>query len=490
MSLENRGSDPLSDYTQYDAVGLAELVRKRQVSAPELLEAALRQASRWNDSLNAIVFPMHEEARRIAGDSLGQSPLAGVPFLLKDLGMLYRGVPTSHGSALFAGHPAAYDSELVRRYRQAGLITFGKTNTPELGLTITTEPDVFGETRNPWDLARSPGGSSGGSAAAVAAGIVPAAHASDGGGSIRVPASHCGLVGLKPSRGRTPAGPDAGDSWSGMSLDHVLTRSIRDTAAFLDISHGPASGDPYGCPEPSGAYVDLIRAPCRPLRIALCTVPFIETELHEQCLLAATQAAELCQELGHRVEEARPEIDEELFRHSTAIIIGSHVSATLRKAAVDLGREVTDDEIAVVTARLRELGEAANGADYALALDGIHALGRVLGDFHQRYDVLLTPTVAHPPVELGCIDMNQPELKRYNRWLNRFICFTQLFNATGQPALSLPLHWTPDGLPVGSQFVAPYGNESTLLQLGAQLEEARPWIGRLASLAPPRKTDS
>lgn len=468
----------MQDYARYDAVGLAELIRKREVSPADLLEAAIAEAEKQNPALNAIVFQMYDEARRTVSESLpqsSQSPLWGVPFLLKDLGMLYRGAPTSHGSPLFAGFPAPHDSELVRRYRQAGLVVFGKTNTPELGLTITTEPKLFGATRNPWDLTRSPGGSSGGSAAAVAAGIVPAAHASDGGGSIRIPASCCGLVGLKPSRGRTPAGPDAGDSWSGMSLEHVLTRSIRDSAAFLDISHGPSAGDPYGCPAPAQPYSDAIREPKRPLRIALCTSPFIDTDVDAQCTLAATQTAVLCEELGHHVEEAQPEIDEELFRHSTAIVIGAHVGATLRKAAIDFGRDISDEEIGTVTARLRALGEAATATDYALALDGLHALSRILGDFHQRYDILLTPTVGHPPVELGKINMYSPSLEDYNRWLNRFICFTQLFNATGQPALSVPLHQTPAGLPVGSQLVAPYGDETTLLQLGAQLEQALPF---------------
>jgi len=466
------------DYDGYDALGLGALIAKGEVSASEVLAAAVARLEAVNPRLNAVVHKMYDEAERSIAAGLPAGPLSGVPFLLKDLSALYAGQPISYGSALYDGYIADHDSTLVERYRAAGLVIFGKTNSPEFGLAATTEPARFGPTRNPWDLERSPGGSSGGAAAAVAARVLPVAHASDGGGSIRIPSSACGLVGLKPTRARNPAGPDVGEGWSGFSTAHVASRTVRDSAAFLDASHGPAPGDPYCAPPPARPFLDEIGADPGRLRIAYSTAAPNGVPVDPECVKAVEQAVALLVSLGHEVEQAAPQYDmASLVRH--ALVIWS--ANTWHNAAsryATLGREPDGSGLEAVTWAIAQRGRATPASDYAAAIQAIHTLGRVFAAFHQRYDVFVTPTLAKPPVPLGNIDMGEADVDRYLQNMLSFMPFTAQINATGQPAISLPLHWTPGGLPVGVQFIARFGDEATLFRLASQIEAERPWHDR------------
>ncbi|MCZ6890701.1 MAG: amidase [Gammaproteobacteria bacterium] len=469
---ENRMFD---DYEDYDALGLAALVRDGHVTALEVLEAAIERAERRNPAINAIVTTMFEAARETANDP-PQGPLAGVPFLVKDLNYV-KGVRCTMGSRFFADFVPDHDAEIVKRHRAAGLVIFGKTNTPEVGLAATTEGAMLGPCRNPWDTGRTPGGSSGGAASAVAANILPAAHATDGGGSIRIPASCCGLVGLKPTRGRTPLGPDVGEGWGGMSTGHVVTRTVRDSAAFLDATHGPAAGDPYHAPYSAGSFLESLDAAPGPLKIALNLTPLSGGTVAQQNVTAATNAAKLCEDLGHRVEEATPSVGED-FGLATGAIVAANVANTISSRALILGREPTLDDIEHATMDSVENGKTAPAHRYPWAMSVIHRTGRALAEFHANYDILLTPTLLQPPVPIGWLNPNTEDLATYYARFIDFWGFTNLQNATGQPAISLPLHWTEDGLPVGVQFAAAQGEEMLLLRLAAQLETAAPWSTR------------
>ena len=466
-----------TEYEDYDAVGLAELVGSGEVTASELLDEALTRAEAANPSINAIVDECHDEARARAAEPLPDSPLAGVPFLLKDL-ILQEGMACTWGSRLFADYVADHDVELVRRYRGAGLILFGRTNTPEFGLTTTTEPVLHGPSRNPWSLDHTTGGSSGGAGAAVAAGIVPSAHATDGGGSIRIPASCCALVGLKPSRARNPLGPDVGEGWGGMSVGHVVSRSVRDSAAFLDVSHGPLLGDPYYAPGFDGTYLSSYAEAPGTLRIALDTTPLTGADADPACVAAAEQAAELCSALGHVVEPASPEFDRAEFLLATGVIVAANVAHQILTRLEALGRDLADDDIEAATRQTFEYGRSVTGRDYVKATQILHRVTRAVAAFHQRHDVMLTPTLVSPPVPLGWLDTTRPAETDYGERFRSFWGFTNLQNATGQPAISLPLAWTDQDLPVGVQFVGRVGEELALLQLGAQLEAAQPWFDK------------
>ena len=367
---------------------------------------------------------------------------------------------------------------MTARLKRAGLVICAKTNTPEFGLTTTTAPVLFGPTRNPWNLDFSPGGSSGGSAAAVAAGMVPMAHATDGGGSIRVPASCCGLFGLKPTRARTPYGPDLGEGWSGASIGHAITRSVRDSAALLDATSGPDVGDPYWAPPPARPFLQEVGAPPGRLRIALCTTSFNGSPVDRDCIAAARDAAKLCQSLGHTVEEARPEIDGSELSTAQRFITNSSIRALLDGRARDLGRPWTAEDVEGITYASAKGADAVSGADYARSLQAVHRAGRQVGRFFENYDLLLSPTMACVPLPLGQPDMMATDVKAFSRSLKRTIGFTGLFNASGNPAMSVPLCWNAAGLPVGVQFAGRFGDEATLFRLAAQLEEARPWAGR------------
>ena len=469
------------EYESYDALGLAALVQRGELKPRELIEVALAQCERRNPAVNAVVIPMFDEARRVA-EAPPAGPFRGVPFLVKDLYALYPGVRTTNGSRLFADHVPDHENELVGRYRRAGLVIFGKSASPEFGITTTTESALFGRTRNPWSLGHSAGGSSGGAAAAVAAGIVPAAHASDGGGSVRIPASCCGLFGLKPSRGRIPFGPDAGEGWSGMSTAHAVTRSVRDSAALLDVVQGADLGAPYAAPPRERPYLAEVGAPPGRLRIALQTRSFNGSDTHPDCVAAARDAAKLCAELGHEVEEAELEVDAAAFGRASQVIIAANLRASVQDRLQELGRELRADDLEPATRAMYEAAAGADAAEYARAIRVIHGLGRQMSRFLVSRDLLLTPTLGTPPLPLGRLALTNPSVE-FLRDLLQTIGYTQLLNASGHPAMSVPLCWNPAGLPIGVQFVGRFGDEATLFRLATQLEQARPWFARRPALA-------
>ena len=467
-----------AEYVEYDGLGLAQLIHARQVSAGEVLEAAIARIEQLNPHLNAVVTKVYDQARGEAAALDRDAPFAGVPFLLKDLGGALAGVPLSGGSRFFANAPAPADAEIVTRHKRAGLMILGRTNTPEFGLSATTEPVLFGPTRNPWDLTRTAGGSSGGSAAAVAARMVPLAHASDGGGSIRIPASCCGLFGMKTTRSRNTMAPYAGESLAGCSVEHVVSRSVRDSAAALDATAGPAPGDPYYAPPPARPFLDEVGTSPGCLRIAVATQAFGGAPVHPDCVAAAEASAKLCEELGHVVEEASPAFDVEGLDINYNRIFAVGAAANIQLRARALGRELDQAGFERVTWAMIELGRQTAAPDYVMMINRLHAISREIARFFQTYDVLLTPTLAEPPVELGVLDMMSEDLNAYTERLWRFTPFTYPFNVTGQPAMSVPLSWNAAGLPIGVQFVGRYGDEATLFRLAGQLEQAEPWAER------------
>ena len=466
------------DVTKYDGLGFADLVRRKEVTPAELLEAAIARAEAANPALNAIITRLYDEARAAIAAGLPSGPFTGVPYLLKDLGALYTGAPTSYGSALFDGNIADHDSEITARMKRAGLVIFGKTNTPEMGLSPSTEPKRFGATKNPWNLAYSAGGSSGGAAAAVASGIVPMAHATDGGGSIRIPASCCGLFGMKPTRARNPLGPDAGEGWGGASVGHAVTWSVRDSAALLDATAGPDVGDPYWAPPPAGPFLaEVGRAPGR-LRIALTTTAFNDHAVDPECADAARAAAKLCESLGHTVEEARPQIDAQALGLAVRIVIGANVRAALEARAATLGRPLAETDVERVTwGRVLE-GVKFTAWEYARSIGVIHRTGREVARFFTTYDVLLSPTMCRPPQQLGVLNMSSTDDAAYLDAVLASVGFTSLFNNSGNPAMSVPLATSRDGLPIGIQFAGRFGDEATLFRVAGQLESASPWADK------------
>jgi amidase len=466
------------DLDRYDALGLAALVRQREVSAAELLDAAIARVEARNPAINAVVHRMDAQARQAIAAGLPQGPFTGVPYLLKDLGALYTGTPTTAGSAFCRDAAADHDSEIVLRLKRAGLVIFGKTNTSEFGLSTSVEPRLFGPTRNPWNTAYSAGGSSGGAAAAVAAGMLPIAHATDGGGSIRIPASACGLFGLKPTRARTPAGPDLGESWNGAGIGHAVTRSVRDSAALLDAVAGPDIGDPYWAPPQQRPFLAEIGADPGKLNIAVTTTAWNGSAVDPECAAAALDAARLCDSLGHHVTEASPAVDEQARNAAMRIIVGAHTRATLELRGEALGRAPRAEDVETSTWAMAEYGRQVTAADYAKAIRVLHQTGRVVGGFFTRYDVLITPTMCRPPHKLGVLAQSGNDPHAYLDAILATIAFTAPFNTTGGPAMSVPLAWSRDGLPLGVQFAADFGAEATLFRLAAQLEKARPWADR------------
>jgi len=467
-----------SDYADYDALGLAALVARGEVSAEELLDEAVERLERLNPVLNAVVIPMVDQARATLRVGLPQGPLTGVPFLLKDLALNYAGVATTHGCRIFADHVPDHDSELVSRYKRAGLVIFGKSASPEFGLTTTTESLLFGQTRNPWNLDHVAGGSSGGASAAVAAGILPIAHASDGGGSIRIPAACCGLFGVKPSRGRMPFGPDVGEGWSGMSTMHAVSRTVRDNAALLDATDGADIGAPYPAPAKARSYLEEIARSPESLRIALLTETFNGLPTHPDCREAAEDAARLCESLGHRVEPATLKIDAEILGSATQAIMGGNVTSLLEDRAAALGRELGPDDMEPFTWISVQGARERTAADYARAIRTIHSIGRTVENFLQDFDMILSPTMGAPPEKLGVPALSNPDLPELITALLTSIGYTQIFNASGHPAMSVPLCWNAAQLPIGVQFAARLGDEGNLFRLAGQLEQARPWAGR------------
>ncbi|HET7788944.1 MAG TPA: amidase [Myxococcales bacterium] len=488
---------PFSEYARHDGLGLAGLVRKGEVSPAGLVEAAIARIEAVNGKINAVVQRSFERARRLARGPLGDGPFRGVPFLIKDLYVFEEGLATTHGCRYFVGAVSDHDSELVLRHKRAGLVILGKTATPELGILPYTETPLYGATRNPWDLDRTSGGSSGGSAAAVAAGVVPIAHGSDGGGSIRIPASCCGLFGLKPSRGRTPFGPDFAEGWHGLSEEHCVTRSVRDSAALLDATAGPDLGAPHAAPAPERPWLEEVsREPGR-LRIGFTARSLFGRAVHPECVVAVEGAARLCERLGHAVEEAAPAIDARAARQAFLVIASAETAAAIAEASRVLGKKPSHRDFEPGTWFFAQAGRAHSAADLAAAVHWKHALGRQVARWFERYDVLLTPTLASPPIRIGELAPRPAELaalaalrmarsrravrlalRRLAERAFEFAAFTPIANLAGVPAMSVPLHWTALGLPVGVQFVTRANGEAILFRLAAQLETAQPWFDR------------
>lgn len=470
-----------TDYLSYDAMGLRELVVTGEVSAEELLDAALRRMNAVNPAINAVINLFEDRARAQIAEGVGDGPLAGVPFLLKDLRASYKGTQNTAGNPFMTGVPD-FNSIVTDSYRNAGLVLFGKTNVPEIGLAVDTYNTIYGHTSNPWDTDRTAGGSSGGSAAAVAARIVPAAHATDGAGSIRIPASCCGVVGLKPSRGRVTYGPDVGEELIGLSTQHVCTRTVRDSALLLDIESVPDPGAPYWPPEPTSSFLSHVGRPPGRLRIALVKRPPIETAVDPECLRGVDQVARLCEDLGHVVEETDHNVRwlEDGYAEALTIILGTGMHANAQAKAAATGRSFSEKDFLPAIWSFLEAGARASASDFYLASRRMHHLTRRMADFHKTCDVILSPTLSQPPLPKDAFDYSQAEGYTDHVW--DFSAYTPLYNGSGQPAITLPLHWTDAGLPVGIQFAARYGDEGRLFSLAAQLEQTAPWIDRLPAL--------
>jgi amidase len=463
-------------FAALDATAQADLVRRKEVRSLELVDAAIARIERLNPKLNAVVAHWFDEAREQARGTLPEGPFTGVPFLIKDLISAYAGKKLTSGSRFFADLMAHHDSELIQRYKRAGLVILGKTNLPELGIVCTTESQLFGPARNPWNLDRTTGGSSGGSAAAVASGMVAMAHGGDGGGSIRIPASCCGVFGFKPSRGRLPMGPDIGDIMHGLVTEHALTRSVRDSAALLDATDGADVGAPYAAPPKAGPYAREVATPPGRLRIAFTTRNSTGVPVHPECLKALEDAVRLLTELGHTVVEASLEVpDEELLAQTFITIWSSGVVVAIEKMAPLTGREPKPEHFEPLTWALYDMGRQNTAASYLVAYDALQRYARAFARKFVEVDAWLMPTLAEPPVPLGTFDAPPDEPMTALFRVAAFTPFTPLANLTGNPAMSVPLHWTAEGLPVGMQLVGRFGDEATLFRLAAQLETARPW---------------
>ena len=474
--------------TSMDATAMAELVSSGEATPLELVDAAIERIESVNDEVNAVIHPLYDEAREAASGEVPDGPFRGVPFLLKDLGAAFAGQPLHMGMKLLkdADFRAPVDTTLALRFRAAGLITVGKTNTPELGILPTTEPDAHGATRNPWDTTRSAGGSSGGSGAAVASGMVPMAHANDGGGSIRIPASNNGLVGLKPTRQRISEGPLIGDNLSGLTAELVVSRSVRDTARILDAVQGSAPGDPYVAPEPLRPYVEELSDESTGLKIGVMKTPAVEAEVDPECVAAVDHAIELLEGIGHHVVDSSPldmmgspgdagvDIQESFLTRWAA-----GQAAILDQIGMISGRPVGEGDVEPLTWTLAQIGRSRDSGRYLRDVGLHHGISRMIAAWHEAgHDLLLTPTMAEVAPKLGAFDDSGPDpMDAFHRAFPSG-AFTALFNVTGQPAISLPLHWTEEGVPVGAQLVAPFGREDLLIRVAAQLERAEPWADR------------
>lgn len=467
----------VSDYLKHDGLGLAALVKAGQVTPLELIETAIALVEKHNPTLNGVVQKAYDMARQAAKDGLPDGPFTGVPFLLKDINAQCLGLSTRQGSRLFDGIEDDHDSELTLRYKRAGLNIFGKTNAPEFGILPTTEPLFHGPARNPWNTGHSTGGSSGGSAAMVAAGCLPFAHANDGGGSIRIPAAACGLVGLKPTRARTPLGPDLGEALGGLVCEHVVSRTVRDTAAALDATAGPDIGDPYWAPPPRRPYMDELKGVGRPLKVAISTQSFQGEPLHPECVEAVNKTAKALEAMGHHIIDNAPAAPVELVTQAFMTMWTAGMAAITKGAQMLAGRTAGPDNLEPMTLALVEHSSKTLASDYVIADIMLQRISRFIAQFFETIDVLVTTTLSRPPVELGYFDVTSPdwvgELTKAGGYVN-----TAVFNFTGQPAISLPLHQSADGLPVGVQVVGRFGDEGTLIALAADLERALPWADR------------
>ncbi|MBI3799934.1 MAG: amidase [Deltaproteobacteria bacterium] len=470
----------LNEYTSQDGLGLADLIARKQVKPEELVTTALQAIEKVNPKLNAVLQTLPDQAEAEVRGGLPQGPFTGVPFLIKELVLHAKNVRCNMGSKLAQGFMAHEDTELMARFRRAGLVLVGTTQTPELGYNPTTETVLFGPVHNPWDLSRSAGGSSGGSGASVAAGIVPLAHANDGGGSIRIPASCNGLVGLKPSRDRVPTGPDYGDPLCGLACEFVVTRSVRDAAALLDVVAGADVGAPGHPVPPARPYRAEVGASPGRLRIAWTTTPASGEKIDPECEKAVHETVRLLEELGHTLVEDRPRYDWNAFLENVHVIWTAFTTASVNDLAAALNRKPGPDNLEAVTLACYEDGKRYTAADLITAMAHGNLLSRQVGAFFQTVDVLVTPTIARLPAPLGELDQNRKGMTamEWTQQVFTYCPFTPLFNSTGQPAFSLPLHWSASGVPVGVQIVGRFSDETTLFRLASQLEQARPWAGK------------
>ena len=465
------------EYFSHDALGLAELVRTKQISSSELLELAIGLTEKLDPKLNAVPIKHYDLARENLKNQTNSGIFNGVPFLLKDLNNYLKGTVTSGGSRVLENITADHSSELVKRTLNSGLNIFGKTNSPELGLTVTTEPILYGPTRNPWNLDRSSGGSSGGASSAVAAGIIPMAQASDGGGSIRIPASCCGLFGLKPTRARTPLGPISLEGWGGQSIFHCVSVSVRDSAALLDVTSGPEKGAPYRSAYQEKSFLEQINIEPGNLKIGYLEDSSISVD--EEVKKVMNSTIDLCQKLGHSVESTKINFSKEEISIAIVTIISSNVAYAVKSQSNQTGREVSNEFFENVTLQMAENGNNFSASDYVNAIKINHRLGQELEKMFDQYDILLSPVLASPPIKIGTIDMNTNDMKTYVERLTKYSPFTGIFNQSGQPSMSVPLFRTKDNLPVGSMFSAAFGNENLLFSLAGQLEQAQPWADSL-----------
>jgi amidase len=466
-----------SEYGNFYAMGLADLVRKKQVTPRELLDEAIARTAKVDPKINAVVVKHYDYATRQIDKGLPVGPFTGVPFLLKDLDLL-EGTRTTFGASLYKDHVADHSGTLAQRFLNSGVTIFGKSSSPEFGLLPTTESRLFGPTRNPWNLAHSSGGSSGGAAAAVAARILPVAHASDGGGSIRIPASASGVFGLKPSRARNPLGPDRGEGWGGFSCGHVVSISVRDSATMLDAIHGPEPSSPYVAPPPARPFAEEVgRDPGR-LRIAFTDKSPYGDAIDPEIATAVREIAHLLDGLGHHVEQRAP-----VLAADPAVVISTIVAAntalSVRLAEERLGRAMTEDDFEILTLASAHNAQKATSTDYVAAQLAAFQISRDLATFFETCDVLLCPTLCSPPLRIGELNSMSPDLSHLSPILRRYMPATSMFNMSGQPAMSVPLAWNAAGLPLGMMFAARYGDEATLFRLAAQLEHERPWKHKL-----------
>ena len=472
----------LSDYTSLDATAMAACVARGDISAAELIDAAMRAIAQVNPQVNAVLQTLADSALGSLAMLPADAPFRGVPFVIKELGVSAAGVAQDMGSRLTQGFTPGADSELMARFRRAGLLLIGTAQTPEFGYSPTTETTLHGPVHNPWDLARSAGGSSGGSAAAVAAGMVPLAHANDGGGSIRIPAGCNGLVGLKPSRDRIPTGPGSADPLSGLAIDFAVTRSVRDCAALLDAVAGPDLGAPSLCIPPARPFIEEVGAATGRLRVAFSTTAASGGSVHPECVRAVHRTVDQLAALGHSVVEAAPVFDWERFLETVHVLWCAGTAAPVLSVATALGRKPSPDNMEAVSWACFEDGLRFSAGDLLAAMAHHNAVARSVAPFFEQYDVLVTPTIAQLPATLGTLNQNKAGMSAmaWTRQVFDYCPFTPLFNTTGQPAMSLPLHWTDAGLPVGVQIVGRFGGESAMLRLAAQLEQAMPWAARRA----------
>ena len=470
----------MENYSSYDAMGLSELVAKGEVSPTELLNDALARAEDANDKLNCFSALFPEIGKKQIADGLPESPLSGVPFATKDLAVAIEGAPLTNGSRLFKGNIASEDSTIVARYRKAGLVLFGQTTSPEYGLTTSTESALYGQTRNPWNLERTSGGSSGGASATVASGVIPLAQASDGGGSIRIPAACTGLFGMKPSRGRIPMGPDKTENWNGLSTVHAVSRSVRDNAALMDLTAGREIGARYVAPDAPGSFLAAVSSPPRPLRIGMWVNAPNGTKPDADAHKGLYDTVRLLQELGHWVEDADPHIDGEAIGRSMVMTISAEIAFLVDERAAALGRELTDDDLEPVTRGMAELGRKVPMKEFARANQVFQTAAIQYESWMNEgnYDVCLMPTLSREPRFLGDLSLSPADMDAYNQAVSTFAPHCAVFNHMGAPAMSVPLHWSANNLPLGMMFGARYGDEHLLYQLAGQLEQAKPWFDK------------